>query len=343
MTKSITVTLLMLGTLAWSTDGGPADYGPRDLMWDVYAARIANQDVTPGEKAAFTAVLSLDGADKHRKLDALLFMYEKGRLFPADELARLVEKGTVPVAENKRIYRHLRMIYEARNEALDQVFADKGANDVSAVFFLNLADRMDGRLDGILGVPDWDSLYDLLVVKRVPPAAVGYNFRDYQTWVDRRSVFRLDRLESELPNSIRRLRSSNMADERKLKRILRYVNRLVEAAEDGFQTDYWQTPEETLLVGEGDCEDFAILFHVIADYAGVPTKVVIGYTWQMNEFNEPERDGHAWIEYRGETLDPIRPKSDYSRYQPLIRIDAETAQFVDQGSKRVAARAMSLR
>ena len=57
--------------------------------------------------------------------------------------------------------------------------------------------------------------------------------------------------------------------------------------------DHWQAPEETLLLGTGDCEDKAILlWYVIRHVHAVPNaRVVIG---QINILSD--RGAHAWVE-----------------------------------------------
>jgi len=337
MRKLFLVSILTLIALPLVAAENRADsYGSRALMWDIYASLYARNALSEHQRTAFEQVTALPWPSARHRSDGLLYLQEDNT--SAAALHQLIRENRVPVFRTEMIHNHIRGIYTAQNEDLASLFVEKEVDTATAVFFVNLADRMDGRLDARLDVPDWAGLYHLLVEKRVPPAAVGYNFRDYETWVDRRTVLTAPLIEREIPFAIRRLRGASVNDEKKLQRIQRHISKLVKPSEDGYGTDYWQTPRETMLVGEGDCEDYAILFHALAEYVGVNTQVVIGYTWQMTAFGDPKRDGHAWVEYRGQPIDPIRESPDFSKYEPLIRIDARNAQFVDKRTRRLANR-----
>ena len=69
--------------------------------------------------------------------------------------------------------------------------------------------------------------------------------------------------------------------------------------------DHWQTPEETLRRGEGDCEDQALLLHRLLREDGLDCMVVFGILDV-----EDAKTGHAWVEceMHGERyiLDPTR-------------------------------------
>ena len=63
-------------------------------------------------------------------------------------------------------------------------------------------------------------------------------------------------------------------DEAKLRKINDFVNRNITFDSDiniWQQTDYWATPLETIGIGRGDCEDFAILKYVSLRQTGVAT------------------------------------------------------------------------
>lgn len=61
--------------------------------------------------------------------------------------------------------------------------------------------------------------------------------------------------------------------------------------------DYTQTPEETLALKEGDCEDIAVLSYSLLDYLGLNPDIAIAW-------NEGEAEAHAfvyyWCDYCGE-------------------------------------------
>jgi transglutaminase-like putative cysteine protease len=88
--------------------------------------------------------------------------------------------------------------------------------------------------------------------------------------------------------------------------------------------DHWQTPEETVRRGRGDCEDLAFYLHHLLRRQGMDSMVVFG----IQDVTAAET-GHAWVECRmyGETyvLDPTcrllasRRALPYYRYYALLR------------------------
>lgn len=52
------------------------------------------------------------------------------------------------------------------------------------------------------------------------------------------------------------------------------VNRLIKTKNEAPGQDVWQTPQETIRLGTGDCEDLAILKYVLAKRAGYDAKVL---------------------------------------------------------------------
>ncbi len=71
------------------------------------------------------------------------------------------------------------------------------------------------------------------------------------------------------------------------------------------QDDYWQSPRETLLRGEGDCEDKALLLQHILRLQGWDPDIVFG----VQDWETSERM-HAWVELELEgecyVLDPTQ-------------------------------------
>jgi len=52
------------------------------------------------------------------------------------------------------------------------------------------------------------------------------------------------------------------------------VNRLIKGLLEPVGEDLWQTPQETIQLGTGDCEDLAILKYILARRAGYDAKVL---------------------------------------------------------------------
>lgn len=99
---------------------------------------------------------------------------------------------------------------------------------------------------------------------------------------------------------------------------LKEVSKLNYTREQEFQSD-WQTPEETIDRGGGDCEDLAILLQYYLENSGHKSNLVVGkYMSNSDEY-------HAWVESEGWILDPslgirIPSNSRRSFYQPIIEI-----------------------
>jgi len=94
------------------------------------------------------------------------------------------------------------------------------------------------------------------------------------------------------------------------------------AADEG--GDYWQSPEETLRRGRGDCEDLALYLHRLLKDRGIDSIVVFG----VQDVTDA-RTGHAWVECRMYdklyVLDPTcrlmarREALPCHKYYPLLR------------------------
>ncbi len=57
-------------------------------------------------------------------------------------------------------------------------------------------------------------------------------------------------------------------------------------------SEYWQTPQETLQKGTGDCEDGAILIYAMAIYKGVPASRMLLFAGSV------DGGGHCWLGYK---------------------------------------------
>lgn len=101
------------------------------------------------------------------------------------------------------------------------------------------------------------------------------------------------------------------------------------------QSEYWQLPSETLNLGTGDCEDFAILLCTLLRAYGVPAdEVYVG----LGHYDEPGKTGHAflfehWYEGQWRAIEPqqsawwqilLLPDLDISDYDEFYH-------FNDQG------------
>ncbi len=317
----------------------------QDLVWNVYVGLYTSDYLDQAQKVRFERIANEAWSSKAIMVDGLLFLQEQTLegVAPSSATVRLLaHRKRLPHFESQEIWHHIGGLYQRYN-AMDQPIFDMG-KDQSARFtsFLVLADQLDGALDTHLELPKLLDLYDLLVTRGTPLAAIGFNHRENKTWVDRRTLIDLDKLERELPKSLLKLRRSKQSDRMKLKKIMAYVQKMVVAVDDGWDSDLWQTPVETLLVGEGDCEDFAILFHAIAAWVGVETRVVVGYAWFADGQQLIEGNGHAWVEYQGKIIDPTSTVRVRARYEATLSFDAQRAQFTTPGElptfKRMAAK-----
>jgi predicted transglutaminase-like cysteine proteinase len=304
----------------------------RDLVWDIYASLYASRKLDTFSYQNFEAITTVEWPSKLLMVNSLLYLNEREPGTPMVDLQAMVDGDRIPHYEDAGIAAHIRALYERVNQSLGPQLARIQAPPIKLAAFLGIADKMDGKLDARVQLPHLDGLYHLLVEKAVPPAAIGYGFREGEAWADRRAVVSLFKLDRELPKALTRLRNAKTNDLKKMKKILRFIQKKVTPVEDGFGSDYWQTPYETLLVGEGDCEDFAILFHTIAGYLNVKTRVAVGYTWVKEPGGTMRREGHAWVMYQGQIIDPINPVDVGSRYQATIIFDADGANFVHRKS-----------
>jgi len=74
--------------------------------------------------------------------------------------------------------------------------------------------------------------------------------------------------------------------------------------------DYWQTPEETIIRGAGDCEDFTFLLASLFIAAGLEKPAVM-----FGSYNE---GGHAWVEWNNKAFE----STNFAFPFPTSRYDA---------------------
>ncbi|MDJ0836737.1 MAG: transglutaminase-like domain-containing protein [Acidobacteriota bacterium] len=284
----------------------------KTLLLDLYAE--SNTEIDKKYHARFQQVLAVRGLTNDQRADALLQWEIEGKL---------PEKPRI--ADETEVAAHILSLYRAANGPEHPVLSLSSPMKTLALF-LGFADRLDGALDTRLDLPNLSALYELAVVKGTPGPAVCLNCRGQYDWIDRRTLLRVEDLGSVLPKSLHKLKVSDADPEKKLRKIARVLALKIRA--EGDLIDYWQTPIETLQRKEGDCEDFAILFHAIAAWMDIPTQVVVGAVHQ----GVPRVGGkeHAWVEYRGRVIDPVNGGTSGRRYVPMLRFDARHAVFVEQ-------------
>lgn len=307
---------------------------PRRLLLDLYASLYTNPaGQMPLHTYSFRSVAQARLTQDRRLTDTLIFLdrlyiahapYGEPDAFDADRLSRLVAEDGIPQYDDTAVLAHLRTLYTLRNRD-NPVFRIQAEDARLFTAFLSVADRVDGSYDGRLGLPNLEQFYTLLVTRKVPLPAICYNCREERQWADRRGLLRAERLERDLPRGLRKLRKSKADAERRLAEITLFIAKNIVASEDGWAVDYWQTPEETLLVQEGDCEDFAILFYALAEYLEVPVQVVVGDI-EIDKDGRRQTLGHAWVEYGGRVIDPIM--ADHRgpiAYKGQFRFNKQTA------------------
>lgn len=104
----------------------------------------------------------------------------------------------------------------------------------------------------------------------------------------------LDTYDTELNELLDDINCRNLTEDRKVMKILRWVNRHFTYVSDRIQykeAEHWATIGESLSSMKGDCEDGAILIYCLARKAGIPIaqiKLVAGNV---------KGGGHAWVRY----------------------------------------------
>lgn len=308
---------------------------PRTLLMDLYASLY--QQKTPisyYHAQSFRSVEAAQLTRHQRLLDTLIYLnnhYNQSQPLEMLEASQLqgIVTDRLPNYADTDVFAHITKIYRHNNRT-NEIFEIEPEDPDLYSAFLTVADKVDGAYDSVLALPNLKQFYTMLVDQKVPLPAICYNCREDENWVDRRTLVRVNKLTRELPKNLLKLKARRFADDeqRKLAAINRFVNKRIISSDDGYDTDYWQTPEETLLVEEGDCEDYAILFHAIAKELGVTTKVVVGDITMLKE-GEMKTLGHAWVEYKGKVIDPILTSYEGPiTYMGHFRFDEKSASLV---------------
>ncbi len=114
------------------------------------------------------------------------------------------------------------------------------------------------------------------------------------------------------------------------------INRLIKYQAEPPGVDVWQKPADTLLLGHGDCEDFAILKYALLAMSNVPVRLVVG---EIKKLGNGDLDGnrpHAWCaaylanewHVLDQMFDRLIPVSEYINWLPLAAChDADVVRF----------------
>jgi len=98
-----------------------------------------------------------------------------------------------------------------------------------------------------------------------------------------------------LPNEVREHIEDwkSLSNKKKVEKCLRFVNAKITYITDDKSTwkvpEYWQTPEETWKLKQGDCEDGSILLYAMLNYLGIKDTDLFIVTGDVNG------GGHCYI------------------------------------------------
>ncbi len=113
------------------------------------------------------------------------------------------------------------------------------------------------------------------------------------------------------------------------------VNKTITYKEEPEGEDHWQQPAETLSLGTGDCEDFAILKYklLMPFYPEDQMRLIIG---NIKSLSVPSgKKPHAWLAVyssRWNVLDSMFPQliapEDYINWEPIAEIHANSVRIL---------------
>jgi predicted transglutaminase-like cysteine proteinase len=147
---------------------------------------------------------------------------------------------------------------------------------------------------------------------------------------------------------IKASRASNELD--KLTEINRFFNRQIRFSDDinvWQQNDYWATPVEMLVKGEGDCEDFSIAKYFTLRQLGIPSdKLRITYVKALN-YNQAHMVLTYYASPSAEPLvldnliNQIKPASQRRDLLPVYAFNAEGLYLPGSSSKKSDTKKLS--
>lgn len=134
------------------------------------------------------------------------------------------------------------------------------------------------------------------------------------------------------------LSGARLPESGKVQQVNDFFNQHIRFEEDASvwgQSDYWATPHETLRMGRGDCEDFAIAKYFALKKLGVPAnKLRLVYVKaEVNDlFGQGARAHMVLAYYKSSGADPwvldslvreIKPASSRSDLQPIFSFNTQ--------------------
>lgn len=119
--------------------------------------------------------------------------------------------------------------------------------------------------------------------------------------------------------------TSNMSDHDTAEYVLKFVNSIIHYRSDMSvhgRGEYWQFPIETLYLGTGDCEDFAILYVSLMQAMGFETLLVMEPEHVSTAVLVDAEVGETTVEYHGKifvTADPTNGRG-LGYYEPVVNL-----------------------
>ena len=144
--------------------------------------------------------------------------------------------------------------------------------------------------------------------------------------------------------------SSTSSEEDKLIEVNRFFNRQIRFSDDikiWKQNDYWATPVEMLVKGEGDCEDYSIAKYFTLRRLGIPSeKLRITYVKALN-YNQAHMVLTYYASPSAEPLvldnliNQIKPASQRRDLLPVYAFNAEGLYLPGSNSKKSDSKRLS--
>ncbi len=144
--------------------------------------------------------------------------------------------------------------------------------------------------------------------------------------------------------------STNSSEKDKLTEVNRFFNRQIRFSDDikvWRQNDYWATPIEMLVKGEGDCEDYSIAKYFTLRRLGIPSdKLRITYVKALN-YNQAHMVLTYYASPSAEPLvldnliNEIKPASQRRDLLPVYAFNAEGLYLPGSNSKKSDTKKLS--